>query len=112
MAYCPKCGFQNAEDAAFCNKCGASLRGPMPPRDMGRDRCEDECAGGKRGSSIFWGLLVVIIGIGVFVWAIDQTNIVLPEWLQDLNIGFLIGLLIAAALIITGISIILKRTKT
>ena len=111
MAYCPKCGFQNADDATFCNKCGAPLKGPMPPMAGGRDRCEDECAGGRRGSSIFWGILVVLIGLGVLVWALEQTSVVLPDWVRDLNIGFLAGLLIAIALIVTGITIIIRRSR-
>ncbi len=111
MAYCPRCGFQNADDAAFCNKCGASLKGPMPPMGRGQDKCEDECAGGRRGSSIFWGIVVVLIGLGVLSWALQQTSVELPQWVKDLNIGFLIGVVVAIALIITGISIIVRRTR-
>ncbi len=31
MAYCPKCGTKNDDDAAFCKKCGA----PQPPAKAG-----------------------------------------------------------------------------
>jgi uncharacterized membrane protein YvbJ len=110
MAYCSKCGFQNPEDSAFCNKCGASLKAPMVSQEKEWDkRCENECAGGPRGSSIFWGIFVVLIGLGILVWALDQSNIDVPQWVKDLNIGLLFGILIAAAFIITGIRIIVKR---
>ncbi|MFY9606951.1 MAG: hypothetical protein WAS24_09540 [Thermoplasmata archaeon] len=65
MAYCSKCGFQNPEDSAFRNKCGASLKAPMVGKEKEWDkRCEDECAGGPRGSSIFWGIFVVSLPEG------------------------------------------------
>lgn len=110
MAYCPRCGFQNPEDSAFCSKCGSSLKAPMVGREKEWDnRCENECAGGPRGSSIFWGIFVILIGFGILMWAVDQSNIDVPQWLSDLNIGFLFGVLIAAALIVTGIRILIKR---
>ena len=66
MAYCPKCGFQNPDDSAFCSKCGASLKAPMMGPDKDWDKqCENQCAGGPRGSSIFWGILVILIGFGI-----------------------------------------------
>lgn len=113
MAYCSRCGFQNPDDSAFCNKCGASLKAPMMAPDKDWDKkCENECAGGPRGSSIFWGIFVVLIGLAILVWALGESNIDLPQWVTDLNIGFLFGVLIAAALIVTGISIILKKRRT
>jgi ribosomal protein L40E len=113
MAYCPKCGFQNPEDSAFCSKCGGPLKAPMVGSEKDWDKhCENECAGGPRGSSIFWGIFVVLIGLGVLVWALGESNIDVPQWVTDLNIGFLFGVLIAGALIVTGISIVLKKRRT
>lgn len=113
MAYCPRCGFQNPEDSAFCSKCGAPLKAPVmgPEREWDR-RCENQCAGGPRGSSIFWGIFVILIGLGVLVWALDQSDVNVPQWVKDLNIGLLLGILVAAALVVTGISIIVRKRKT
>lgn len=33
MIACPSCGHENAEDARFCNACGAALRVPSAPRE-------------------------------------------------------------------------------
>ncbi len=113
MAYCSKCGFQNPDESTFCSKCGAPLKAPMMGQDKEWDRhCENQCAGGPRGSSIFWGIFVILIGFGVLVWALNESNVDLPQWVKDLNIGFLVGILIAAALIVTGLSIIFRRKKT
>jgi len=113
LAYCPRCGFQNPEDSAFCSKCGAPLKAPMVGREKEWDKqCEDGCAGGRRGSSIFWGIFVMLIGLGVLVWALNESNINVPQWVTDLNIGFLFGVLIAAALIVTGISIIVRQRRS
>lgn len=113
MAYCSKCGVQNPDESTFCSKCGASLKAPMMGREMGHDKqCENECAGGPRGSSIFWGIFIVIIGFGVLVWALNESNVDLPQWLKNADVGLLVGILIAAALIVTGLSVIFRRRKT
>ena len=66
MTYCQKCGVKNEDDAVYCKKCGA----PLDISKKGYDkefekRCEDECAGGKggRGWAIFWGVIIVLIGL-------------------------------------------------
>jgi uncharacterized membrane protein YvbJ len=113
MAYCSKCGVQNPDESTFCSKCGASLKAPMMGREREHDKqCENECAGGPRGSSIFWGIFIVIIGFGVLVWALNESNVDLPQWLKNADVGLLVGILIAAALIVTGLSVIFRRRKT
>jgi len=110
MVYCPKCGNQNADDAEFCSKCGASLVGPriIPEKEWDK-RCEQECAGGKRGSSIFWGIVVILIGFAILVWALKESSVVLPDWLENIDFLLIIGIVIAIALVITGIKIIIKK---
>jgi zinc-ribbon domain len=34
--FCPRCGAQNADGAAFCSSCGASLSAPPPPVSAGQ----------------------------------------------------------------------------
>ena len=112
MAYCPRCGFQNPEESAFCSKCGASLKTPVMGTEKEWDkRCENECAGGRRGASIFWGIVVILIGIGIAVWALDQGGVELPDWATESNFARVFGIVIAIALVVTGIAIIIRRTK-
>lgn len=113
MAYCSKCGFQNPDESDFCSKCGAPLKAPMMGQKKDWDKqCEQECAGGPRGSSIFWGIFVILIGFAILLWVLGESDVDLPKWLEDLNIGLLIGILIAAGLIVTGISIVFKKRRT
>ena len=114
MAYCPKCGNQNPDESLYCSKCGASLQGPGPGPFRGREfdnRCENECAGGRRGASVFWGIVVILIGIGIAAWALSQAGVDLPDWATEKNFGLVFGLVIAIAIIASGISILLRRAK-
>ncbi len=121
MVYCSKCGNQNADDAEFCSKCGASLAGPRVIHEncwqSGTSekewdkRCEQECAGGKRVSSIFWGIVVILIGFAILVWVLKESSVVLPEWLESIDFLLIIGIVIAIALVITGIKIIIKKER-
>ncbi|UCE81472.1 MAG: zinc-ribbon domain-containing protein [Methanobacteriota archaeon] len=120
MTYCQKCGHQNPDEATFCNKCGGPLHaqhavsGKDWHKDWDKDwnkQCENECAGGPKGASVFWGIIVTLIGVSIAVWALKESSIDLPQWLEDLDLGLIFGIVIAAALIVTGISIIAKRPK-
>ena len=112
MAYCAKCGSQNPDDSLYCSKCGASLQGPKPVHGREWDnRCEDECAGGRRGASLFWGVVVILIGIGIAGWALSQGGYQLPDWATEKNFALVFGLVIAIAIVASGIAIIFRRTK-
>jgi uncharacterized membrane protein YvbJ len=67
MAYCAKCGEKNEDDAKFCSKCGASLTGSKKDYEKEwEDRCEEDCAGGKRGGPpVFWGIIVILVGLWI-----------------------------------------------
>ena len=112
MTYCPKCGHQNPDESAFCSKCGGALHAPKIAAKDWDKQCENECAGGPKGASVFWGIIVVLIGFAIALWALRESDVDLPSWLEDLDIGVIIGLVIAAVLVVTGISIIAKRTKS
>jgi len=114
MAYCAKCGEKNEDDAKFCSKCGASLTGSKKDYEKEwEDRCEEDCAGGKRGGPpIFWGIIVILIGLWIiFGLIIPETELAnnLPSWLVNFEWWWLIGLIIAIAIIVTGIRIIFRR---
>ena len=60
MVYCQKCGTKNDDDAEFCKKCAASLKGTA--KDLKKehdDKCEEDCAVGKHSpyAKLFWGAL-------------------------------------------------------
>jgi len=113
MTYCSKCGTKNEDDAEFCKKCGTSLKGTAKPYDRD-DKCEEECVAGKNNpfAPVFWGIIVILIGLFILFELVlkDETLAVnLPAWLQDFNFWWLIGLVIAIAVIATGIRILIKK---
>lgn len=113
MTYCSKCGTKNEDDAEFCKKCGTSLKGTTKPYNRD-DKCEEECVVGKRSplAPIFWGIVVILIGLWI-LFEVVLKNIVetenLPTWLQNFDFWWVIGFIIALAIIITGIRIITKK---
>ena len=115
MAYCPKCGKKNEDDAEFCSKCGNPLGDSKKDREKEwENRCEEECAGGKhsRGAPVFWGIVIILIGLWIiFGLVIPETSLGdnLPDWLVTFEWWWLIGLVIAIAIIITGLRMIVKK---
>jgi len=109
MVYCSKCGSKNEDDAEFCKKCGASLTGLK----MGKEeRCEEECAGGKHGAPIFWGILIILIGLIIIFEGILKNIAGLPpslSWIYTFEFSWIFGLFIALVLIFWGIRIITKK---
>ena len=113
MAYCQKCGSKNEDDAEFCKKCGASLSGKSMDHKKG-DPCEEECVVGKRSSyaPIFWGAIVILVGLWILFEFVLKNTVFknqLPVWLEDFSFWWLIGLIIAIAVIMTGIRILVKK---
>jgi hypothetical protein len=101
--YCPKCGRENDESAAYCVSCGAALARPVTgaPYAAPRERRGDECFGQRQGDECFglpWGGLIaalvfggLLILFGFGIWAgWDMGNLVGPLVL------ILLGVLIVA----------------
>jgi len=115
MVYCPKCGTKNEDDATFCKSCGTSLTGSRPEYDRHRDqRCEDECAGGKggRGWAIFWGVIIVLIGIVILFEVVIKDMAKQYSWLSWVNTvqwNWIFAFVIAIFIIIFGLRILSKR---
>jgi uncharacterized membrane protein YvbJ len=116
MTYCAKCGTKNEDDAEFCKKCGAELGASR--KEYGRrrdDRCEEECAGGKNGHGwgIFWGVIIVLIGLWIIVEfvlkkiAASYTGF---EWVNSFDFGWVFAIVIALFIIIFGLRIISRRS--
>ena len=115
MTYCSKCGTKNEDDAEFCKKCGLTLKGAAKGQHKD-DKCEEECVVGKRNpiAPIFWGIIVILLGLWIlFEVVLKNTSIYneLPSWLQNFEFWWLIGLIVAVAVIMTGIRIIVNKDK-
>ena len=111
MTYCSKCGKKNDDEAKFCNSCAAPLRGRPKHKDPGKE-CEDECSKGSGGSSWFWAVIIIVIGLWVvFEFGVrnmvDETD--LPTWLQECTFGWVIPVIIGIAIIMAGVRGLMKR---
>jgi len=111
MTYCQKCGTKNEDDAEYCKKCGA----PLDVSKIGREkewdrRCEDECAGGKggRGWAIFWGVIIVLVGLFIIIEVVLK-NMLKIEIFQTEMYGWIVAAVIGIFIIIFGIRILSKR---
>jgi len=115
MTYCSKCGTKNDDDAEFCKKCGASLSSKKIKREDQWDKqCEEDCAGGSKGWGVFWGLVVILIGLWI-IFELVLKNLAkdIPElsWINTISFPFwwIIFAVIGILIIITGIRIITKN---
>jgi uncharacterized membrane protein YvbJ len=105
MVYCSKCGNKNKEEAKFCSKCGASLI-EIKNHYYKDDDCV--CEGNNRNPfvPIFWGLTVILIGLWIIFQFVIPSNFL--SSLQDFSFCGLVFLIIALAIILTGIRILTK----
>lgn len=110
MAYCPKCGKQNADDARFCNNCGADM---TTGRRVREDECGEACSGRSRSWGIFWGIIVILIGVAIVTEVIiSNTDVSLPSWMTDWNWWALIfGVIFGALFIALGASILARGSR-
>ncbi len=112
MVYCPKCGTKNEEDATFCKSCGVSLTGSKE-HDRHRDqRCEDECAGGGRGWAVFWGVIIVLIGLVILFEVVIKDMAKTYSWLAWANTvqwNWIFAFVIAIFIIVFGLRVLSKR---
>lgn len=107
MTYCSKCGTKNEEDAEFCKKCGASLKGVA--KDFEKDD-DCVCSGSKQNPyvPVFWGIVVILFGLWIiFSFVIPSTY--LPMGMHNFSFWSLIILIIAIAIILTGFRILSKK---
>ncbi len=112
MVYCPKCGRQNVDGALYCNNCGASLTtGKKDANKEWENRCDDTCSGRSRTGLIIWGIIVILIGVW-FILELGIKNISgLPDWVYDIEWGWIFGVVIGIAILIGGISLIMRANK-
>ena len=105
MVYCSKCGNKNVEEAKYCIKCGASLSN-IKHEYYKDDDCV--CEGNNRNPlvPVFWGITVILIGLWIIFQFVIPNNYL--SSLQDFSFCGLIFLIIALAIILTGIRIMTK----
>lgn len=114
MAYCPKCGIKNEDDAVYCKKCGAPLDISKKSIEKEWDkRCEDECSGGKggRGWTIFWGVIIILIGLFIVFEVILKglaDSYSWLGWVKSFEFGWIFAAVIALFIIAFGIRILTK----
>jgi uncharacterized membrane protein YvbJ len=115
MAYCTKCGTKNEDDATFCKSCGASLTGARQDVDRHRDqRCEDECAGGQggRGWAVFWGVIIILIGLVILFEVVIKDMAKQYTWLSWVNTvqwNWIFAFVIAIFIIIFGLRVLSRH---
>jgi len=109
MSYCQKCGIKNEDDAEYCKKCGASLAGLKKSQEKEWDKkCEDECAGGSRGWAIFWGVIIILVGLFI-IFEMVFKNMLKLEIMNQIEFGWIIAAVIGLFIIILGVRILSRR---
>ncbi|MCK4444584.1 MAG: zinc-ribbon domain-containing protein [Thermoplasmata archaeon] len=115
MVYCHKCGNQNPDEATFCNKCGAPMHAAAAPQWQAKrddcDRGDDPCTGSKRGDAIFWGIIVILIGLWILFEFVLKNVFPDNPLIKDFEFWWLFGLIIGIAIIIAGVRLITRRGR-
>lgn len=111
MVYCPRSGKQNPEDSIFCNSCGASLATGQRREKECDDRCEEECSGRSRVGILFWGTIIILIGLWfIFEFGVKKIS-GLPDWVYSFEWGWVFAVVIGIAILAAGINIIIKGSR-
>ena len=109
MTYCQKCGIKNEDDAEYCKKCGASLSGLKKSQEKEWDKkCEDECSGGSRGWAIFWGVIIILVGLFI-IFEMVFKNMLGLEIMNQIDFGWIIAAVIGLFIVILGVRILSRR---
>jgi uncharacterized membrane protein YhdT len=84
----------------YCERCG-----------KWENRCEEECGSGKGGSSVFWAVIVILIGCWI-LFEFGLKNVKgLPDWVYSFEVWWIIPVVIGIAIIAAGIKMIMKKDK-
>jgi uncharacterized membrane protein YvbJ len=110
MVYCPKCGTQNPDGSRYCANCGAPLMGERWDKDKEIDKkCEETCSGRGPAGKVLWAIIIILIGFWL-VFEFGLKNIEgLPDWVYNFSFWWIIPVVVGLAVIIWGVSILVKR---
>ena len=114
--YCSRCVTKNDDDSAFCKKCGNDLNapsaGPAPQRAEERDHgddCERDCQGDDKNMSMFWGIIVIIIGAWV-IWEWGLKNFLdVPDEIANFEWCWLIWVVVGIFILMAGFRMIARH---
>ncbi len=81
------------------------------PKREDCDRGDEPCTGTKRGDAIFWGIIVILIGIWILVEFVLKTALPDDHWIQSFEFWWLFGLVIGIAIIIAGIRLVTRHGR-
>lgn len=116
MVYCHKCGNENPDEAQFCQKCGAPIHAAAAPQwQPKRDDCDrgsEPCTGTKRGDAIFWGIIVILIGIGILFEFVLKNILPSDHVIHTIQIWWLFGLVIGIAILVAGLRLLLRHGRS
>jgi uncharacterized membrane protein len=98
--FCPKCGTENPEDAKFCSKCGAGLRGAAMPAEGGaKPEAESSTGMSANIAALLSYLFLWITGIIFVVIEKKSTFVKFHAW-QSIMV---FGVLTIAQIVFSGI---------
>lgn len=110
MPYCPRCGAQNTDDSLFCKNCGSPMSGARRDWDKQAEKeCEETCSGKGRSGSLFWGIVVILIGVWIIINFVVSEIEGLPQWVYDFDFWWVFALIIGCLFIFLGIKSIRNR---
>jgi hypothetical protein len=106
---------KNDDNASYCKKCGVSLESLKRDREKEwENRCEEECAGGNdgRGWAIFWGVIIILVGLLIIFEVLVKNmarSIPWLSWVNSIEFGWIIAGVIGLFIIILGLRILTRR---
>ncbi len=110
--YCQKCGAQNDDQAAFCDKCGAALQKPLSGTASAASvyPATAQYAGFWRRFAAYLidGLIVGAVWTVIYYGLMGAGVLSMPEMADEEDIGPYIGWMIRYSLISNGIMIFLQ----
>lgn len=110
MTYCPKCGKKNDDDAEYCSKCGATLKSVKDSHEKEWDnRCEEECQGGKGGPPIFWGIIIILVGLWIIFEFVLKRIEGVPTWVLEFPFWGIFALIIGIFIILWGVRVLSRH---
>jgi hypothetical protein len=89
-------------------------KGPGPSRRTEKDwenECESECQDGGQQYSWFWGAIIILVGIFIIFEIGIKSISGLPGWVYDINLWWVIPLLIGVFVIILGVRVLSRSGR-